>query len=678
MRQCAWVAVAWGLLLSSGHSYIIPHKGDKDNNDTSPNDALDVLTKRATDPANLSWIKNWAAIGDSFTAGIGAGRQLGQAFHNRDDWKCSRYDQSYPMVLNSMFGSSVSKFQYPACSGDRSEQIYKQVTEKLDTDLNLVVMTAGGNDLCLAAMITKCVILPFDGESVCDEVIKKAEENIKTILKPNIKSILLALNDKMAKDSVVVYNGYAQFFNTDKDETCVDKQRWAQSALLSKHWFSDPLPLNVALRKRFNGLVIGINDAIKEVINDVQKNGNVKYKIGFADWDRWVYEGVRGQFCDPNGEGHYPDSKQPDLQFFKGDTFLYPERTELKKKDFDPQNATEWELREYRIWEEANAKAPITKSDLYKSTLYNTPDPRAVSLHQLNPRDTPTPASCPGDNNFDAVKLLRFLGMGLPDTFGKIFHPNEQGHVTMASFAMDRLIKLRAEVLGQDASCKKFDEFHCWQAEGSKAYAHPNVLDKNYQDFCNTLQAPSHVVGWSIEKSYNQGTPDENTFKIELSEKAGSFDKDACLEAFNRIIHGCDGSDSNNPMNWKFGGKWIRGEYTYRVDIKRKNRKWPVYREPVGDCRSQYKVFAQSYFIHGGGWATADFGQDTLKKQAGKCVGSTPSAWKFWYYDEPDKDGNEWSASFNTPIWTRARCFDNDKVPNAAGGHVNVGLVGVR
>lgn len=147
MRHCAWVAIAWSLLLSSGASHIIPRTANNDN-DTSPNDAFDVLTKRDTDPANLSWIKKWAAIGDSYTAGIGAGRQLGQGFHNKD-WECSRYDQSYPMVLNSMFGSSVSKFQYPACSGARSDEIYKQVTDSLETDLNLVVLTGGGNDLCL-------------------------------------------------------------------------------------------------------------------------------------------------------------------------------------------------------------------------------------------------------------------------------------------------------------------------------------------------------------------------------------------------------------------------------------------------------------------------------------------------------------------------------------------------
>jgi hypothetical protein len=42
--------------------------------------------------------------------------------------------------------SDLLKFR--ACSGDRSQQIYKQV-QVLGDSMDLVIMTAGGNDLCL-------------------------------------------------------------------------------------------------------------------------------------------------------------------------------------------------------------------------------------------------------------------------------------------------------------------------------------------------------------------------------------------------------------------------------------------------------------------------------------------------------------------------------------------------
>ncbi|KAH7028739.1 uncharacterized protein B0I36DRAFT_431744 [Microdochium trichocladiopsis] len=58
----------------------------EDNNDTissldpvdTEGSVLEALTKRATDPANLGWINKWAAVGDSYTAGIGSGVPLGK------------------------------------------------------------------------------------------------------------------------------------------------------------------------------------------------------------------------------------------------------------------------------------------------------------------------------------------------------------------------------------------------------------------------------------------------------------------------------------------------------------------------------------------------------------------------------------------------------------------------
>ncbi|KAH7040900.1 SGNH hydrolase-type esterase domain-containing protein [Microdochium trichocladiopsis] len=640
LSQTALSLLAWSSVLSLGSSYILPHGAGKQ--------VLDTLMKRATDPTELDWVKNVLVVGDSYTAAIGAGTPLGGFPTN--DWSCARYDQGYPTVLKDKIGPSIKKFVYKACSGDRSEGIYKQVTDVTDSDFNLALLTAGGNDLCLAGMIKACVLVPFDGDAVCDTVIKKAEENIKTILKPNIKSILLKLNDRMAKDSVVVMLGYAQFFNTDNEDVCTKNQDWTQAIPFMNFWGKKGIPLDIALRKRLNNLVIGINDATKEVIRDVRDNGNVKYKLKYADWDKWAYQVVRGQYCDPQGDGTYPDAKQPDLHFFKPDTKIPPWQSELRKRAMDAYNETSME--------EVHAHI------IYDSILYNSPDPRAAALHALDPRDAPSPPGCPGDGTI-ASKL------SLPDVWAKWFHPNEKGHMTMASFAMDAIVKGRAEVLGQGETCNiRKDEFKCWSADGSRGYVHPKVMDGNFRDFCSTLDAPKNEINWKRSKTYQTGTPDEATVSLELDNGVGSFDKELCLNSFNKIVNGCDEKTADNPMIWKSGGKWVRGDYTYRIDVKRSNRKWPYYKEPIGDCRSEYKFVLNSIFIHGGGWATADFGQDTLKKRAGACIGSTPTSWKFWYYDQPDKDGYEWAASFNTPVFTRSRCFDNDKVPNESGGHV--------
>lgn len=119
-----------------------------DVNETST--SVRLARRDETDPANFGWIKRWAAIGDSFTAGIGSGKLYSQ---QKDDYKCSRYDLAYPALANNAFGPAVEDFQFAACSGDRSLQIYDQISA-VQGNLDLVMMTAGGNDLCLVGSIT--------------------------------------------------------------------------------------------------------------------------------------------------------------------------------------------------------------------------------------------------------------------------------------------------------------------------------------------------------------------------------------------------------------------------------------------------------------------------------------------------------------------------------------------
>lgn len=108
-----------------------------------------ALRKRLDDPRDFSWVKRWAAVGDSYTAGIGAGDLVSDL---DVDAECSRYDRSYVSLVNSFLGPTVKNFYYLACSGAVTSEIYEQVQE-LKTDLDLVMLTAGGNDLCLVSLL---------------------------------------------------------------------------------------------------------------------------------------------------------------------------------------------------------------------------------------------------------------------------------------------------------------------------------------------------------------------------------------------------------------------------------------------------------------------------------------------------------------------------------------------
>ena len=75
---------------------------------------------QSSDPDDLSFIKKWAAIGDSYAAGIGAGNVV--------DKGCSRYDGSYANLVNVQLDEDTSSidFTYVACSGAKIPDITAQ------------------------------------------------------------------------------------------------------------------------------------------------------------------------------------------------------------------------------------------------------------------------------------------------------------------------------------------------------------------------------------------------------------------------------------------------------------------------------------------------------------------------------------------------------------------------
>ncbi|KAL2862707.1 SGNH/GDSL hydrolase family protein [Aspergillus lucknowensis] len=649
---------------------------------TTPNHSLYQLLRRDDDdPTDFSWVKRWAAVGDSYTAGIGSGNPLGKGYFTIGDsnYQCSRYDTSYPMIVNDALGSSVEDFQFAACSGDRTGNIYEQIND-LDGDLDLVIMTAGGNDLCLSSMIKSCVFVPYNEES-CEDVIAIAKDNLDNIMGDNFKQLLDALDKKMADDSVVVFNGYAQFFNTE-NEDCAEDEDWT---LFNPTDSGTPLKLTVDRRKTFNGLVNKLNDIIHDTVNDARKADKYKYKIGFSNWDYWSSKVVRGQYCDPDSTGAYPDKAVPDLQFFKPDT--RPSNVDVGEREAGSAKRATAE-------NEADLAKQLNDEVVRSPSFRRTRNPQHLA-HQRLARGMPERANCPGDADQDAPDSG---GGWTPDVLGKNFHPNELGHYTIASWALQTAIDLRAEVLGIDQpSCDYTDKFECFSDdEDSTAYASEPRLNERAKDFCDDVEDnyPKGENGWSWSKKYDEGTPDETEFKMELSQSTDSFSPSQCRDSMSRIINGCDGGDKDtNPMDWKFGGRWKRGDHTYTVTPQRNNRPWPKdgedgggekrrrglskekrdddggpIQEPYGKCVSWYKVFYSEYRIYGAGWASWDYGQDELLPAIRDCVGGGVKEWKFKYYDEPTEDGYEWRADFHTPIWTNARCFDNNKAVMEAGG----------
>ncbi|OBT63307.1 hypothetical protein VE03_07917 [Pseudogymnoascus sp. 23342-1-I1] len=262
------------------------------------------MARALTDPTDYSWIKKFATVGDSFTAGIGSG---GLYSTTDNSWECSRYSYTYPMIMNHFFGSSVTNFTYSACSRAISTEIFEQINA-LDSDQDLVVMTARGNDLCLSHIIDACIAGLGPSDVTCGAAVANAHSALGSngYFKQNIKDLLTALDSKMATNGIVVQVLYAQYFN-DKIDACTTEYWQVET--------TTGLPLNRDRRTQFNSLVVQTNAVIQEAVDEVAATAKTM-KVVTANWDPWAPL-TGGQFCelgaslDPRGKSNV------DVMFFK-------------------------------------------------------------------------------------------------------------------------------------------------------------------------------------------------------------------------------------------------------------------------------------------------------------------------------------------------------------------------
>ena len=148
---------------------------------------------QSSDPDDLSFIKKWAAIGDSYAAGIGAGSVV--------DKSCSRYDGSYANLVNVQLGEDTTNidFTYIACSGAKVPAITAQANS-LHGGQQMITISAGGNDAQLVVALNDCV---YTFKGLFSESCGATLDNIQTIVdssgfSSSIDGLISAAKSKLA------------------------------------------------------------------------------------------------------------------------------------------------------------------------------------------------------------------------------------------------------------------------------------------------------------------------------------------------------------------------------------------------------------------------------------------------------------------------------------------------
>jgi len=489
-------------------------------------------------------------------------------------------------------------------------------------------------------------------ESSCQKAINAAQTAIDGILEDNIVSLLNSLDEKMDAQGIIVLSSYAPYFdNTTTD--CTNNEDWVFPGQAG----GTSLLLSTSHRTSFNTLVANTNAKLKAAVDKVAKTASST--VVFADWSAWG-EAIGGRFCE-KGSSPYPDDpsndnamfyKLPTPKIFTPGTF-YRRNSELGS-DSMLELSSNFTAREEQV-ETENAEAEFERIIDWIS-----------NSNSLSKRDEPTVGNC-GTNSG---------GGWLPDSIGKIFHPTNLGHEAIASYVTWAIGNAMAKKEHTTSpSCNLVDDLTCHSSKGSKAYASAYSLYSHTAEFCKDAVPDLNTQdsGNLITRTYNKDTVDEVQFIVTKDPGAVDLTEEVCNAAVNRILDGCDGNNDDNPMNWKSGGSYANGAFTYNIAPVRGNRPWPPPKEPSAKCSGVYHVFWTRYNIRGAGWATWDKGQKTLRGNSTRCFGKGLTGWYFEYFDEPDENGYEWLAKFNSPVFTEARCYANNKVQKWSGGPSNDG-----
>lgn len=168
----------------------------------------------------------WVSFGDSYAAGIGAGKPLDNTP------TCQRGRGSYMAILDhiSKAAFDIKPFWQPmACTGHKARHFIdgtgkgvNQLDEWFPSTSDIATVSFTGNDLGFSNIVRHCILGVWSTSS-CDSDLAKAAEILDTNSK--IKELVTDVLDLIFKKNnntrrlIVYWTGYAQFF-ANSDNAC--------------------------------------------------------------------------------------------------------------------------------------------------------------------------------------------------------------------------------------------------------------------------------------------------------------------------------------------------------------------------------------------------------------------------------------------------------------------------
>ncbi|GAA1069669.1 SGNH/GDSL hydrolase family protein [Kitasatospora arboriphila] len=193
--------------------------------------AAPLLLLPAAAPASAAPAARYAALGDSYAAGVGAGA------YDPVSAGCRRSTRSYPELWRAANGPA--DFLFAACNGAATADVERDQVPRVPADTTLVTLTVGGNDLGFGDAVVAC-LQPLTTDAHCDAALDESERRLREELPGRLDTLYRALDAKAPAARVVV-TGYPHLLGT------------AATCLIGTE----------ARRARFNALTDALDDLIE-------------------------------------------------------------------------------------------------------------------------------------------------------------------------------------------------------------------------------------------------------------------------------------------------------------------------------------------------------------------------------------------------------------------------------
>jgi lysophospholipase L1-like esterase len=163
----------------------------------------------AAAPASAPSSVRYVALGDSYSAGLGAGNNIASS------GSCDRSNDAYPALWSK--ANLPASYASVACSGATTSTVLSNQISALSAATTLVSITIGGNDVGFQSVMETCVLF---ATSTCVGAIGVAESEMASQLPGELDSVLNAITASAPNARVVVL-GYPHLYDLGRSAGCI-------------------------------------------------------------------------------------------------------------------------------------------------------------------------------------------------------------------------------------------------------------------------------------------------------------------------------------------------------------------------------------------------------------------------------------------------------------------------